>query len=87
MVEIIEKTMQTDGSFSGKPQHAKNVDSFPAFFVCGTACLLCFVFCLFVCFGFSRQDFSVALGPVLERVLVDQAGLELRIRLPLPPKC
>ncbi len=52
-------------------------------------------FCLFVCFlfffvflfCFSRQGFSVALEPVLELALVDQAGLELtEIRLPLPPE-
>ena len=40
------------------------------------------------CFGFSRQGFSVALEPVLELALVDQAGLKLtEIRLPLPPEC
>ena len=39
--------------------------------------------CLFV----LRQSFSVALEPVLELALVDQAGLDLtEIRLPLPPK-
>ena len=39
-------------------------------------------------FGFSRQGFSVALEPVLELVLVDQAGIEFtEIRLPLPPEC
>ena len=31
--------------------------------------------CLFVCF--SRQDFFVALEPILEVALVDKAGLEL----------
>ena len=31
--------------------------------------------CLFVCL-FSRQGFSVALEPVLELALVDQAGLD-----------
>ena len=42
----------------------------------------CFVF------FFSRQGFSVALEPVLELALVDQAGLELtKIHLPLPPEC
>ena len=36
-------------------------------------------------FDFSRQGFSVALEPVLELALVDQAGLELtEIHLPLP---
>ncbi|KAH0513922.1 Glycerophosphocholine phosphodiesterase GPCPD1 [Microtus ochrogaster] len=41
-----------------------------------------------IIFFFSRQGFSVALEPVLELALVDQAGLELpEIRLPLPPKC
>ena len=35
--------------------------------------------------GGSRQGFSVALEPVLQLALVDQAGLELtEIRLPLP---
>ena len=35
-----------------------------------------------------RQGFSVALEPVLELALVDQAGLELtEICLPLPPEC
>ena len=35
-----------------------------------------------------RQGFSVALEPVLELALVDQADLELtEIRLPLPPEC
>ena len=35
-----------------------------------------------------RQGFSVALVPVLELALVDQAGLELtEIHLPLPPEC
>ena len=39
-------------------------------------------------FCFSRQGFSVALEPVLELALVDQAGLELtEIRVPLPPEC
>ena len=34
-----------------------------------------------------RQSFSVALEPVLELALVEQAGLELTvIHLPLPPK-
>ena len=46
-----------------------------------------FVFGFFVWlvgFGFLRQGFSVALEPVLERALVDQAGLELtEILLPL----
>ena len=45
---------------------------------------------LFVCLvgWFSRQGFSVALGPVPELVLVDQAGLELtEIHLPLSPEC
>ena len=42
----------------------------------------------FFIFYFSRQGFSVALEPVLELALVDQAGLELtEIRLPLPPEC
>ena len=37
-------------------------------------------------FGFSRQGFPVALDPVLELALVDQAGLKLtEIHLPLPP--
>ena len=44
------------------------------------------VVCLFV--FFLKQGFSVALEPVLELILVDQAGLELtEICLPLPPKC
>ena len=35
-------------------------------------------------FGFSRQGFSVALEPLLELALVDQAGLELtEVHLPL----
>ncbi|KAH0503440.1 Girdin [Microtus ochrogaster] len=34
------------------------------------------------------QGFSVALEPILELALIDQAGLELtEIFLPLPPKC
>ena len=42
----------------------------------------------FFFFYFSRQGFSVALEPVLELALVDQAGLELtKIHLPLPPEC
>ena len=42
----------------------------------------------FFLFGFSRQGFSVALLPVLELALVDQAGHELtEIPLPLPPEC
>ena len=46
------------------------------------------VFMGWLFFGFSRQGFSVALEPVLELTLVDQAGLELtEIRLPLPPEC
>ena len=45
---------------------------------------LCSV-CLFVCL---KQGFSVALEPVLELALVDQAGLEhTEICLPLPPEC
>ena len=40
------------------------------------------------CFVFLRQGFSIALEPVMELALVDQASLELRaIRLLLPPKC
>ena len=43
--------------------------------------LFCFCFC------FSRQGFSVALEPVLELALVDQAGLEhTEIYLSLPPE-
>ena len=39
----------------------------------------------FVCF--LRQGFSVALEPVFELALMDQAGLELtEIHLPLPPE-
>ena len=38
--------------------------------------------------GFLRQCFSIALEPVLELALVDQAGLKLtEIHLPLLPKC
>ena len=38
--------------------------------------------------GFSRQGFSVALEPVLELALVDQAGLEFtEILLSLPSEC
>ena len=38
----------------------------------------CVPFCLFVCFCcYSSQGFSVALEPVIELALVDQAGLEL----------
>ena len=45
-----------------------------------------FCFVLFYCF--SRQGISVALEPVLEPALVDQAGLKLtEIHLPLPPEC
>ena len=47
-----------------------------------------FFFLIFLFFYFSRQGFSVALEPVLELALVDQAGLELtKIHLPLPPEC
>ena len=31
-----------------------------------------FAVCLFACFGFSRQGFSVALEPILELALVDR---------------
>ena len=42
---------------------------------------------LFV-FAFWRQGFSLALVPVLELALVDQAGLKLtEIHLPLHPEC
>ena len=42
---------------------------------------------LFVCL-FLRQGSSVALEPVLELALVNQAGLELtEIHLPLTPEC
>ena len=45
-------------------------------------------FLFFSFFLFSRQGFSVALIPVLDLALVDQAGLKLtEIRLLLPPKC
>ena len=38
--------------------------------------------------GFSRQGFSVALEPVMELALVDQASLKFtKICLPLLPKC
>ena len=41
---------------------------------------------LFLFFGFSRQSFSIALDPVLELALLDQAGLELtEIRMHMPP--
>ena len=47
-----------------------------------------FYFFNFFIFYFSSQGFSVALEPVLELALVDQAGLELtKIHLPLPPEC
>ena len=47
-----------------------------------------FYFFNFFIFYFSSQGFSVALEPVLELALVDQAGLELtKIRPPLPPEC
>ena len=46
------------------------------------------IFFIFFIFYFSSQGFSVALEPVLELALVDQAGLELtKIHLPLPPEC
>ena len=49
--------------------------------------LFCFVVVVVV-FGFSRQDSSVALEPVLELALVNQVGLKLTgIHLPLPPEC
>ena len=52
-------------------------------FVC-----LFFVFVVVVVLVFLRQGFSAALVPVLEIVLVDQAGLELtEIHLHLPPEC
>ena len=62
----------------------------PAFCVCVCVCVCeymhTFLFCLV--FGLSRQGFSVALEPVLELALVDQAGLDLtEIHLLLPPKC
>ena len=41
-------------------------------------CFLFFLFCFVFCFVFLRQSFSVALEPVLELALVDQASLELR---------
>ena len=42
----------------------------------------------FTLFFFFRQGFFVALEPVLELVLVDQAGLELTEICPtLPPEC
>ena len=45
-------------------------------------------FILFIYFGFLRQGFFVSLEPVLELVLVDQAGLELTdICLSLLPEC
>ena len=41
--------------------------------------VLCLVVCLFGwVVGFLRQDFSIALEPVLVLALVDQAGFELR---------
>ena len=44
--------------------------------------------CFDIRHGSLRQDFSVALVPVLELALVDQAVLELiEICLPLPPEC
>ena len=47
-----------------------------------------FWFCLLVCFWFCIALVSVALQPVLELALIDQASLELtEIRPPLPPKC
>ena len=47
----------------------------------------CYLFaCLFVCL--LRQGFSVALEPVLDLILVDQAGHKLtEICLPLPFEC
>ena len=46
------------------------------------------IFFFFFSFYFSRQGFSVALEPVLELALVEQAGLELmEIHPPLPHEC
>ena len=43
---------------------------------------------LFFLFLFLKQGFSVALEPVLELALIDQAGFKLKeIRLPLPSEC
>jgi hypothetical protein len=51
----------------------------------GYFCLFCFFFVLF-CFVFSRKVSLYSLGcPGTHSV--DQAGLELEICLPLPPKC
>ena len=50
--------------------------------ILSSSCFLGFaflcLFVLFVSFCFLRQGFSVALKPVLELALVDQAGLRLR---------
>ena len=49
--------------------------------------LFLFIYLFVWLVGFSRQGFFVALEPVLELALADQAGLELtEIRLPLPPE-
>ena len=46
------------------------------------------LFVIVLVFTFLRQGFSVALEPVLELDLVDQAGLELtEIHLSLPSRC
>ena len=56
-------------------------------FLLGNIILFCFALLCFVLLCFSRQDFSLALEPVLELAIVDQAGLELiEICLPLPPE-
>ena len=56
---------------------------FLLFFVCLFLYVLLLLLLLFL-----RQGFSVALEPVLELALVDQAGLKLtEIRLPLSTEC
>ena len=48
---------------------------------------MCVCVCIYIYIGFLRQGFSVALEPVPELVLVDQACLKLtKICLPLPPE-
>ena len=57
--------------------------------VCHHAKEICiYYFTVFFFFPFfPRQGFSVALEPILELTVVDQAGLEPTEILPLPPEC
>ena len=89
---ILKSKDKTGRQEAKQKQKAMRRLFFLLFFLMFSKLLLMNIDCIIFLFGvflfFSRQGFSVALGPVLELALVDQAGLELtEIHLALPSEC